>query len=81
MDFPTKTELLANRFSSFEELRKYLNADSLKYLSVEGMMKAVREGDPRGVGTGSTPTGNSTSPYCGACFTGVYPVPPAELSW
>ncbi|MCU0330869.1 MAG: amidophosphoribosyltransferase [Candidatus Kapabacteria bacterium] len=60
MDFPSRDELIANHYSSEEEIATYLGADSLRYLSVEGLMQAV----PSGPGMG----------YCTACFTGNYPV-------
>ena len=59
MDFPSRKELIAATHS-LEEIKTYLRVDSLYYLSVEGMMKAV-EGTPQG--------------HCVACFTGKYPVP------
>jgi amidophosphoribosyltransferase len=59
MDFPSRKELIAATHS-LEEIKTYLRVDSLAYLSVEGMMKAV-EGTPQG--------------HCTACFTGKYPVP------
>jgi amidophosphoribosyltransferase len=43
-----------------EEIRKYLNADSLHYLSQEGMVRA---------------TGLPKSSFCMACYDGNYPVP------
>jgi amidophosphoribosyltransferase len=45
---------------SQEEIRKYLNADSLAYLSREGMVKA---------------TGLPQNGFCMACYDGDYPVP------
>lgn len=60
MDFPTKEELIASSMS-IEEIRKYLEADSLHYLSLEGLLKSV-------------PTENCG--YCTACFSGEYPVLP-----
>jgi amidophosphoribosyltransferase len=60
MDFPSRKELIANHYASEDEISSYLGADSLRYLSVEGMMQAV----PSGPGIG----------YCTACFTGNYPV-------
>jgi amidophosphoribosyltransferase len=59
MDFPSRKELIAATHS-LEEIKTYLRVDSLAYLSVEGMMKAVR-GTPEG--------------HCTACFTAQYPVP------
>lgn len=58
VDTPTKEELIAAR-NSVEEIRRYLDADSLGYLSVEGLLEAV--GDP------------SDTKYCTACYTGNYP--------
>ncbi len=60
MDFPSKGELIANHFHSEAEIARELGADSVHYLSVEGLMDAV----PQGPGIG----------YCSACFTGSYPV-------
>lgn len=59
IDFPDPEKLLANQ-CTLEEIRKYLGADSIGYLSTEGMIKAT-----------SRP-GNT---FCTACFTGDYPVP------
>jgi amidophosphoribosyltransferase len=63
MDFPDADELLANKFDSIEAMRDYLGVDSLAYLSVEGLMKAVTKANPDSFG------------YCNACFTSDYPVP------
>jgi amidophosphoribosyltransferase len=46
--------------NTLEEIRRYLNADSLRYLSQEGMVKA---------------TGLPKSAFCLACYDGRYPVP------
>ena len=45
---------------SHDNIRKYLNADSLHYLSKEGMVKA---------------TGLPANNFCMACYDGNYPVP------
>ncbi len=63
MDFPSHGELFAHEFSSDEERAKWLCVDSLAYLSVEGLMKAVHSANRGEAG------------YCNACFTGNYPVP------
>lgn len=60
MDFPSREELIANAYASDDEIGKALGCDSLRYLSVEGLMDSV----PSGPGIG----------YCTACFTGNYPV-------
>ena len=57
IDFPTRKELIANQLS-LEDIRRYLGVNSLGYLSLEGMMKALgRPGD-----------------YCTACWSGTYPI-------
>jgi len=61
IDFPNKKQLIANNFS-LEEIRKFIGVDTLGYISLEGMMKAV--GKP----------GN----YCTACWSGTYPIPFGE---
>jgi amidophosphoribosyltransferase len=60
IDFPSSTELIASK-KSVDEIREYLDLDSLYYLSLEGMIKA---------------TGGSPDSFCKACFDGKYPVPP-----
>lgn len=63
MDFPSKQELLVNRLGGDEkEVAGYLGARSVHYLSVPGLMKAVRRDEDK------------AAPYCTACFTGNYPV-------
>jgi amidophosphoribosyltransferase len=63
VDTPTKEELIANSLD-VEEINKYITSDSLGYLSLEGVMKAV-ESYKRLEGRES---------FCDACFTGNYPV-------
>jgi amidophosphoribosyltransferase len=58
IDTPTKDELIAAN-QSVEEIRKFIEADSLGYLSVEGMLEAF---------------GRPQQATCTACFTGIYPV-------
>jgi amidophosphoribosyltransferase len=58
IDFPDRSKLMAANHS-LEEIRKYLNADSLNYLSKAGMVKA---------------TGLSADSFCMACYDGNYPV-------
>lgn len=59
IDFPDPEKLIANQHS-LEEIREYLEADSIGYLDVPGMVRA---------------TGQEESSFCLACFTGNYPVP------
>jgi amidophosphoribosyltransferase len=58
VDTPDRSELIAAKHS-LEEIRQFVEADSLAYLSLEGLMRAV------GTGSGS---------YCSSCYTGIYPV-------
>jgi len=58
MDFPSKSELIATS-KSIAEIQEYIQADSLAYLSIEGLLDSVTH-DPGG--------------FCTACFTGDYPV-------
>ena len=61
IDTPQRRDLIASS-SSIEEIRDFIEADSLGYLSEEGMLEAVRNGDdPRRL-------------YCTACFSNRYPV-------
>ena len=61
IDTPQRRDLIASA-SSVEEIRDFIEADSLGYLSESGMLEAVRNGDdPRRL-------------YCTACFSGRYPV-------
>src|SRR6202023_805296 len=58
VDTPNKSELIAAN-ASVEEIRQYIEADSLNYLSLEGLEKACDGGE-----------GNH---FCTACYTGEYP--------
>jgi amidophosphoribosyltransferase len=57
IDTPTKRELIASK-QSVEEIRKYVGADSLGYLSMEGLRQAVNDREGR---------------FCLACYTANYP--------
>ena len=62
IDTPTKDQLIASNYS-IEEICKYIEADSLGYLSLEGMIEAA---------------GGNPFEYCTACFDGKYPFPIPE---
>jgi amidophosphoribosyltransferase len=63
IDTPTRQELIASSHS-VEEIRKYITADSLGYISLDGVKKVV----------------DRPMNYCVACFCGEYPVPfPGEM--
>jgi amidophosphoribosyltransferase len=59
VDMASRWQLIAAR-KTVPEIREYLGADSLGYLSLDGLIRAVDL--PRDI-------------FCLACFTGVYPVP------
>ncbi len=59
VDFPTKEELLANG-RDMQQIKEFLDVDSIGYLSLEGMLSCA-----------SLPKGH----YCTACWTGNYPIP------
>ena len=63
IDTPTDSELIANQMS-VEEIRDFINADSLAYLSIEGMKTAVGAKDD----------------FCTACFDRRYPIPDTPRS-
>jgi amidophosphoribosyltransferase len=58
VDTPRKSELIAATHT-LEEIRDYLEADSVAYLSLEGLLSAV---------------GSERNSYCSSCYTGQYPV-------
>ncbi|MGH3271306.1 MAG: amidophosphoribosyltransferase [Trebonia sp.] len=62
IDFATREELIAGH-SVVEEIRQSIGADSLGYVSLDGLVAATRQ-----------PSGS----LCRACFDGQYPVPVAE---
>jgi len=59
VDMASRWQLIAAR-KTIPEIREYLSADSLGYLSLDGLIRAVDL--PRNI-------------FCLACFTGVYPIP------
>lgn len=63
VDTPDKNELIANNMN-LEEIRKFIGVETLQYLSLDSLYKAVGEAK-RDV---------KTSKYCDACFSGDYPV-------
>ena len=60
IDTPNNADLIVANMT-IDEICRFLKADSLGYLSVDGLHKAVDPGD--------------TKSYCNACFTGKYPIP------
>ncbi len=64
VDTPTREQLIASS-KSVEEIREFIGADSLAYLSLEGLRKASGEGE--------------TPMFCTGCYTGKYPTNFVEL--
>ncbi len=63
IDTPTREELIASQHS-VEEIRQFLGADSLGYLSLEGLRNAV---------------GDAEHSFCTSCFTGIYPTENVQI--
>ena len=59
IDFPTTAELIAHE-RSVEQIRQFLEVDSLAYLSLEGMLSCLKNPPPA---------------YCTACWSGNYKIP------
>lgn len=67
IDTPERGKLLAARFS-VEEMAAQINADSLAFVSIDGLYRALGK------------DGRQDKPYyCDACFTGDYPIPVPDL--
>lgn len=65
---PTRSELISSSHNA-SEICKEIGADTLAFISAEGMMEACRECNPEGYG------------FCKGCFTGEYPMSvPGELN-
>lgn len=58
IDTPDKEELIAVRLKKIDEIRKFIGADDLFYLSLESLIKVCGNGDRN---------------FCSACFDGKYP--------
>ncbi len=63
VDTPTREELIASS-NSPEEIRQFLGADSLGYISMAGLRQAVNDSEGK---------------FCTSCYTGVYPTDLVQL--
>lgn len=63
IDTPEQSKLLAHRMT-VEEMRDFIGADSLAFISLDGLYRAM--GEPKRDPEALT--------YCDACFTGDYPI-------
>jgi len=69
VDTPNTSELLAHRMD-VEEMRKFVGADSLAFISTDGLYRAMGEGRR-----------NAEKPqFCDACFNGEYPIALTDLN-
>ncbi|CUH76996.1 amidophosphoribosyltransferase [Tropicibacter naphthalenivorans] len=69
VDTPQREKLLAATMSE-DEMCQHLGVDSLKFISLDGLYRAAGEAEGR----------NAKCPqYCDACFSGEYPVKPADM--
>lgn len=59
IDTPVRKELIASKMT-VDDIRVHLTADTLSYLSIEGMLSALE---------------TSSDKFCAACFNGEYPIP------
>ncbi|WP_240804418.1 amidophosphoribosyltransferase [Qingshengfaniella alkalisoli] len=69
VDTPERDKLLASSMSE-DEMCEHLGVDSLRFISLDGLYRAVGEAKGRDP---------NTPQYCDACFSGDYPVRPADM--
>ena len=71
VDTPSKKDLIAANHS-IEDIRKFIEADTLAYLSLVGLTHACTTGEPVG--------GLAPGDFCTACYTGDYPTQWVDVS-
>ena len=64
VDTPERSKLLAAKHN-LQEMNTFIQADSLAFVSIDGLYRAVGEAERN----------NRQPQYCDACFTGDYPTP------
>jgi len=69
VDTPEREKLLASSMNE-EQMRVHLQVDSLRFISLDGLYRAVGEAGGRN---------NAAPQYCDACFSGDYPVRPSDM--
>ena len=67
VDTPTTGELLAHRMD-VEDMRQFIGADSLAFISMNGLYRAMNAGE------------RGASRFCDACFSGDYPISLTDAS-
>jgi amidophosphoribosyltransferase len=71
VDTPSKEHLIAAN-NSIEQIRQYIEADSLAYLSLVGLTHSCTKGEPA--------DGLSPGSFCTACYTGDYPTQKIDVA-
>lgn len=69
VDTPEREQLLAATMSE-DEMREHLGVDSLRFITLDGLYRAAGQAKGRN---------NANPQYCDACFSGEYPVKPADM--
>ena len=69
VDTPERSKLLAAQ-KSIEEMRQFIQADSLSFVSINGLYRALGEAERQ----------DEAPRYCDACFTGDYPTSLTDLA-
>ena len=69
VDTPERSDLLAAQFD-LEPMRDFIKADSLAFISIDGLYRAV----------GRESRDNACPQFCDACFTGDYPTRLTDVS-
>ena len=69
VDTPNKEDLLASKFD-LEGMRKFINATTLKFLSIDGLYKSM----------GYKKRNSSYPQFTDHCFTGEYPIEPLDAN-
>ena len=69
VDTPERSKLLAARMD-LEPMRQFIKADSLAFVSIDGLYRAV----------GDKPRDSACPQFCDACFTGDYPTSLTDLA-
>ena len=69
VDTPERSKLLAARMD-VEPMREFIRADSLAFVSIDGLYRAV----------GEKPRNSACPQFCDACFTGDYPTSLTDMA-
>jgi amidophosphoribosyltransferase len=68
VDTPERSKLLAHNMTE-DEMADYLQVDSLKFVSLDGLYRACGKDEGRN---------KACAQFCDACFSGDYPIPPSD---